>query len=402
MQATYFWSGSNHAGEIDGILRNGRSVGVTIDKLDHDGRAVERLLAMRETPRVRVIGSVARNSSGKPMVFLTHGRALLPQGDASVEIGGNRVVASFRKIAVNVARSNGSKANVLGDRLRDIFGDAAGQRGREHKVAIELTRVGWRMRKARLAELQRGAARVFVDSGAFSEVALNKPSKGKLPFSHQRPFSWVAVRPIDHAEWTRRLDAMTEIAETLGERAYLVAPDRVGSQAKTLRRLQRYAHIVRRWRKAGARPIVALQKGRLSQLEFDRECTRILGFSDYVRGIPSNKAAATPEEIGELVQALPAGTAIHLLGIGPRSARWEETVAYIPDGYELSCDSAGIPSLVGRTNGKRGGRRILTKLRDQICRQLGYSNARTRDPRRTARIKALMMDRYFTLNPDAA
>lgn len=377
--ATYFWSGSNHAGEIAGLSATNEHIGVAIHGLDRKGRSMRQLMAQAAGPRVRVVANVQRNSSGRPIIMITRDRALLPDGDVDVTVGGERYRCGFRKIAVNTAYKAAGAANALASLLRRMFGRDAGAK-RDHKVVIELTHVGWNISKQGLQALAGSGSQVFVDSGAFSEVSFAGGERK-------------VVRPIDHAEWERRLAKMTQIAEALGSKAYLVAPDAVGDQQETLERLQRYAHVVRRWRDVGANVIVPIQKGPLPQAQFDRECAAILGFSDYVRGIPSKKAAATTAEIVELVASLPVGSRVHLLGLGPSSPRYAEIMGALPEGRPVFCDSVGIKRLVGRTNGKGGGPRALTAIRDLIVADWGLSG---RLPfADTFRVKAEMMRRYF-------
>lgn len=161
--ATYFWSGSNRAGEIVALAKHGQGVGVAVDALDKGGRALAALEDL--APRKRIIVNVARNGSGKPILMLSRNRGELPEGDAPVRIGGRVLTLGFRKIAVNVARAAAEGANVLADVLRDFFGPDAGERGRGHKVAMELTREGWRMSDVDLERARRSGSPVFVDSG---------------------------------------------------------------------------------------------------------------------------------------------------------------------------------------------------------------------------------------------
>jgi hypothetical protein len=144
----------------------------------------------------------------------------LPRGEdvlVSIEGAGCHWVG-FRKIAANMARH--------GSALRGLFGERAGEAGAGHRVVIELHGGSWRMRRADVARIKAAGTRVFVDSGAFSEVQLNRPHNGSLPFPDAPPFTWVKAAPIDDTEWRVRLAAMTEIAEQLGAQAYVVAPDR--------------------------------------------------------------------------------------------------------------------------------------------------------------------------------
>jgi len=407
--ATYFWSGSNRPGEIAALAKHGQAIGVAVDALDKAGRGL-RSLELLGSKRISV--NVAQNGSGKPILMLSRNRAELPTDDTEVRVGGQGFVFGFRKIAVNVARSAKGGSNVLSDLLRGMFGHDAGARGKGHRVTLERTAKGWAMSEVELEAAKSSGAKVFVDSGAFGEVSLNVPHKcsakskacrvgtcvGNGNFKHPEaePFTFVDVKPIDDAEWIRRLDAYKRIALALGSNAFLVAPDKVGNQAETLRRLARYADRVRELRSLGAQIIVPLQRGEMTGAEFDSACSEVLGFSDYIRGIPSKKAAASVAEIAALSASLPADARIHLLGLGPFGDRFAEVVAAIGRAPELVfCDSVRIKALVGRTNGPNGGRRILTALTDRVKAALGFSGGSKLRPADADRVKFGALDAYF-------
>lgn len=191
---------------------------------------------------------------------------------------------------------------------------------------------------------------VFVDTGAFSEVAPG--ADGRL----------VVVAPIDEVAWHTRLATSLRIATALGPRAYVVAPDCVGDQAETLARLRRHRDEVQEIRAAGARVVVPLQRGAISTAAFERAVIEAVGFNDFVRAIPGNKDAMPTAELGRyLNEARPA--AVHLLGIGPRNVRLPALHALcqrLVPRAELSCDANGLAALVGATNGRAHGPRPLT------------------------------------------
>lgn len=378
---TYFWSGSNHAGEIAALADSGKDLGVTVTELDKEGGAMAQLERLGD---YHVTLGVTRNSSGKPIVMFNRGRgtcAKLPEGDTLVKVAGKRYMVGFRKVACNVARALNSARNVMGELLETMFGPEVGKRGAGHHVVLKLTRAGWEMTPEELAELEANGSSAFVDSGAYSEVK----------FTAEGP---VVVEPITHESWLERLEKMTDIGRALRGRAFLVAPDMVGNQEETLKRLERYRETVCHWRDLGANVIVVLQKGKLSQLEFDAKCSEVLGFNDYVRGVPSKKAAATVEEIGELVAGLPEGTRVHLLGLSPFGKRWDEVLEAIPEGRPLLCDSVRIRALVGRKNGPGGGPRVLTKLRDEVAAEFGFEG-RKLGPVESFLVKYRALCRYF-------
>lgn len=386
MTATYFWSGSNRAGEIAALAKHGLGIGVAVHALDVGGRGMAALLALAGHQRIEV--NVARARGGRPILMFSRGERRfsgMPEGDVEVDVAGRSLLVGFRKIAANVARTTADAPNVLGRLLRGLFGEDAGTRGHGHRVVIERSDAGWRMTAAELGGRARRPSPVFVDSGAFSEVRWC-PDVGAL----------VDDKPIDDAQWHERLDAYDRLADALGDRVHLVAPDKVGDQDETLRRLARYAPRVRGMRALGARIIVPIQRGRLSGADFDRRCAEVLGFDDYVRGIPSKKAAATVDEIAALSRELPAGARVHLLGLGPWGKRYHEVIAAIArDPRLVSCDSVRIKALVGWTNGRGGGPRILTALTAAVKRALGWVG-RTLSEAEADRVKYESLDRYLS------
>jgi hypothetical protein len=194
--------------------------------------------------------------------------------------------------------------------------------------------------------------RVFVDSGAFSEV----DRTGRV------------VHPIANEEWDRRVAVMLQIAIAFGARATIVAPDCVGNQVETLRRLSRYAVSMRTARAADSRIVVPIQRGERSPASFAAAAAEALGFDDFVAGIPGNKIAMPTAELEAYLRAR-RPRAVHLLGMGPRNARYQklvDVVRRLAPGAEISCDSQAFTAKSGRTNGRDGEPRELTSWQDAM------------------------------------
>lgn len=201
-------------------------------------------------------------------------------------------------------------------RARRPLGVAADQclsRGRETGIRCEdaLLEVG-----RRYPDL-----RVFVDSGAFSEVSDNpkqhkaaglKPEKGVLK----------TVKPITKAEWNRRLALMERVGQVYGKRLLVIAPDKVGDQAETLRRLRwfRNSGWLKRLRRTGAEIAVAIQGGKLDPVSFDRMAAQALGWPGYAVAFPMAKGATPLPELIDFMQRRVARR-VHLLGIGPQGRK---------------------------------------------------------------------------------
>lgn len=202
-----------------------------------------------------------------------------------------------------------------------------------------------------------GMQRLFVDSRAFSEVKFG-------------PSGLEVVAPISHEGWLERFSLYRVCAAMYRTRCYLVAPDRVGCQVTTLERLERYAADVAVCASLRAQIIVPVQKGALPMSEMFRQACAILNLAETpIAGVPMKKDATSLEDLAELVESLPwYGARIHLLGLGPESPRFAPAVALIKSirpMCAITSDSVTIRRLVGRTNGRGGGPRALTRYQDE-------------------------------------
>ena len=206
-----------------------------------------------------------------------------------------------------------------------------------------------------------GDVLVFVDSGAFSEVRFSSELGG-----------FEVVKEITDADWRERLALYRRLAESLGSSLFCVAPDQVGSQSTTLERLERYAPEVRELHELGARVLVAVQKGELSQVAFARRVDEILGFSSWVPALPCKKAATSSEEVATFV-AVRAPAHVHLLGLGIRNRNVRAYLApFAGSTTSVSLDSCWIAANVGREKRKDGSVRTrrYTHARDVAGRVL--------------------------------
>lgn len=204
----------------------------------------------------------------------------------------------------------------------------------------------------------RHSVRLFVDSGAFSEVAFG-PEGRKV------------VAPISDEEWCARLGLCRRLCGVLEpRRLYLVAPDCVGDQVETLARLERYTSQVQELVELGANVIIPVQKGALPMLEFWWKALNLLGLRerDAIAGIPMKKDATKVDELGDFACGLGLWARVHLLGLGPGSKRYRPALGAIWSGCEwaqVTSDSVTLRAMVGRSNGKGGGPRALTAARDR-------------------------------------
>jgi hypothetical protein len=210
-----------------------------------------------------------------------------------------------------------------------------------------------------LQQIIRTDVKVFVDSGAFSEVDFNEDG----------PY---VVKPITDKEWDKRLKVYERIAQELGDRAYLTAPDQVAFQSETLDRLSRYRDRLVAMAELGANIIVPYQKGWRSLVHVHDICSIMLPF-DYIVGIPMKKDATSVEEIVTLLEHRRIDR-LHLLGIGPRSKKWSSVIEPVIMASPLTdvfCDSVLLKSISGRSGGKGGGPRPLTVASDRSFWMVG-------------------------------
>mgnify|MGYP003671542982 CR=1 FL=1 len=186
---------------------------------------------------------------------------------------------------------------------------------------------------------------VFLDSGAFSEVA---PT--------DTPGVFRVVAPITPSMWKERLSVYQELAEKAGPMANVVAPDMVGFQEQSFQRLKKYAPEVRELIRTGANVLVPLQKGSLSLAEAYKKAAQILGSEDWVPALPFKMAATTPAEL-ELFLAEIKPRRVHLLGVGPRTSKAKSNalanaIRRGSPGTQVQMDSVAITAHSAREKGK--------------------------------------------------
>lgn len=190
---------------------------------------------------------------------------------------------------------------------------------------------------------------VFADSGAFSEV--------------DRELQ--VVNPISSEDWTGRLLKYHALADALGDQLHVVAPDRVGDQAHTLRLLAEFAPMLRRIANTGARILVPMQKGSMSQAGFAQVVEGLLFGIAWIPAFPCNKGATQPFELASFLDARPATVQVHLLGIGVFNRNLGDYLAAcVARNVGVQTDSNLLASQLGRSNGPGGSPRRYTAAQD--------------------------------------
>lgn len=211
---------------------------------------------------------------------------------------------------------------------------------------------------------------LFVDSGAF----------GEMDFGAEGP-KVNRKRELTPAKWENVFALYELMAAAFRTRCYVVAPDRIGDQVHSLKLLTTYAPRVAVIASMRAQIIVPVQKGALSMGDYFTQAQEILGLRErreddmgfwvdgVIAGIPMKKDATSLAELAAFVDTLPMeGARIHLLGMGPESKRYAKAIEIITSRRPsclITSDSVTIRRLCGRTNGRKGGPRALTKAQDE-------------------------------------
>lgn len=220
-----------------------------------------------------------------------------------------------------------------------------------HDIGVSAREIGPAAERELMA-LAGTDVQVFVDSGAFSEVRFDADGPR-------------VVAPMGHDEWRRVLALYGRLAIRLGDQLHIVAPDRVGDQAVTLERLQRYRNDLQLLSRLGVRVLLPVQRGALTQAAFYREAVKLLGFHP-VPALPCKKAASSVFDVFDFVREVKPPT-VHLLGLGIRNRRAADYLEACRNGradVQVQLDSVVITAMVGRTNGRAGGPRRLTAASD--------------------------------------
>ena len=197
--------------------------------------------------------------------------------------------------------------------------------------------------EAELIALAGSDVAVFVDSGAFSEVKFG-------------PEGRTVVKPMTDADWQLVLGLYERLSAALGKQLFVVAPDCIGDQGESLRRLRTYRDRVLA---LDCNVLVPVQKGEQSQVEFAAQVDAILG-TDWLAAMPCKKSATTAAELAEFVAAR-GPRHVHLLGLGIRSRNLTSYLDAITGRTSVSLDSCWITANVGR---KRAGPLRLTRAQD--------------------------------------
>jgi hypothetical protein len=203
-----------------------------------------------------------------------------------------------------------------------------------------------------VATLLRGLAREGVITRSMATL-VGAVSRGVPAFVDSGAFT--AFRRSEAVDWDHVLGVYSDLLDQLPiehrHRLAIVMPDVVGDQQATLKLQVGMAKRIRSFISAGARVLVAIQKGGQDPSEIYAQLVALLGDNArFVVALPCNAAAFSTEEILAFAHAA-RPPALHLLG---RTSGVNAIAAAIPSSIELSADA-------NRLRAKLGAERPLTK-----------------------------------------
>ena len=204
--------------------------------------------------------------------------------------------------------------------------------------------------------------KVFIDSGAFSEVKYDAATN-----------TFQDKKPITHQEWLKVFSLYNEIGNVLGNQAYIVAPDKIGDQKESLRRMKTYMPLLESPAVNVIAPIPPPPKGMMT---YDRQIRKYLG-NDFIRGIPMSKGKTSVPVLVKFVKDLykdksvPKPLRVHLLGKGltSKAPTWTKHIRpeleKIDPQMDVTLDSVRLKSISSRggSDGKEAARKRADKKR---------------------------------------
>ena len=202
---------------------------------------------------------------------------------------------------------------------------------------------------------------LFFDSGAFSEIDKN----GNI------------VKPID---WNKVIGLYFQAVNAYGDRLYIVAPDRIGDQKESLRRLEAYLDRLQVFRNV----IIPLQsnafgkgKGLSLKQMYDKINTIVKGSGLQYRWIPAipvtQKSPYDLKDVLEFVKDVEPKR-LHILGASPANPQFEMLTQTLPDlnpFLDISIDAQRISAMVGYKDKAKERPRTLTELEQFYRTQKG-------------------------------
>jgi hypothetical protein len=189
-----------------------------------------------------------------------------------------------------------------------------------------------------------GGFRVLVDNGAVQEVDLA---------------TMQTQAAITDDQWQLRMGRFVELARRYGDAAWLITPDKVGDQAESIRRLERYAPRLREAAGHGAVLLLTLQPGPLDPVGLEERLrTSLRGVPDRqivpafpMRLVPGERRTVTPLPVLVDYVRRRRPRVVHLLGMGPKSRQLTtvlQALAAASPSTRVTLDAAVVRSVAAR------------------------------------------------------
>jgi DNA repair protein RadC len=210
-------------------------------------------------------------------------------------------------------------------------------------VASELNEDAIRLLKFHL----RNGGKAFVDSGAFGELS-------------------TGVEP----DWVSILDLYFDLASAAAEggsagNLTIVAPDKIGDQAESTKRLTTYGKQIIALIDKGADVVIPYQTGGMEPTAWVAQQSASLNGRKYRVGIPSNAAPTPVAEAGKIL-GHPNTSGIHLLGMSEANKGFNDRLNAIikaaggHKGKKITADANRIAAKVGKGRPITEGQEDLT------------------------------------------
>ena len=195
-----------------------------------------------------------------------------------------------------------------------------------------------------------------VSDNALTELVDHANAGGNLLLDNGAFSAFKSGKPLDDADFDSAMDTYEVVATRLTDKSKLtvIAPDVVGDQDATRRKIDRYWERLKNLVKQGVNVILPVQRGELTPAELWADYMEMISpegdqAKRLIAGIPSNAKAFTTGDLVNLFDGKQSlyptshiPTRAHLLGMGIHNSRFKAVSEAIPDSVELTADATGL------------------------------------------------------------
>jgi len=223
---------------------------------------------------------------------------------------------------------------------------------------------------SQVIEMAKDGHPVFIDSGAYSAFKQSLAAYDKATTKAEKDAA-TALAELPFDELLARYEAIVESVGTGSkETLWIVAPDVVGKQARTIELQKEHMSALMRLAKK-TNLIMPVQKGDGGFFEAVKHLGALFGDGNYVLGLPSQAEAMSPQDIENLFRNWhgPTPKAVHLLGIAANRKKLLDLKKVIEEywpGNEAPVITSDANRL--RANSKRIGEAVPA-IRDRITEE---------------------------------